>query len=137
VYEFLEAEFKNKKNMECHFKFIKNARIPVLKMELDTNKGKSSIDLIVNNILGIINSRFLSVYGSVKWVRELSLLIKIWAKNKELIKEETFSSYSFNLILIHYLIQVNKVNLIMDARVRDPYLSPHFTYKRKIRIEYE
>jgi DNA polymerase sigma len=73
--------------MECKFKFVKTARIPVLKMDVTTNKGSSSIDLIINNVLGIVNSKFLSVYGTVKWVRELSLLIKIWAKNKELIKE--------------------------------------------------
>lgn len=68
--------------MECKFRIVKTARIPVLKMEVSSNKGTSSIDLIINNVLGIVNSRFLSVYGSVKWVRELSLLIKIWAKNK-------------------------------------------------------
>lgn len=120
VYEFLEIEFKNKKNIECKFKMVRTARIPVLKMEVTSNRGTSSIDLIINNVLGVINSRFLSVYGSVKWVRELSLLIKVWAKNKELISEETFSSYSFNLILIHFLIQTKKIKLIMDARTRDP-----------------
>jgi DNA polymerase sigma len=89
-------------------------------MDVKSNRGTSSIDLIINNVLGVINSRFLSVYGSVKWVRELSLLIKVWAKNKELISEDTFSSYSFNLILIHFLIQTKKIKLIMDARTRDP-----------------
>lgn len=73
-------------------------------MSMKSNKGITSMDLIVNNILGVINSRFLSVYGSIRWVKQLGILIKLWGKKNELIKEEMFSSYSFNLLLIHFLI---------------------------------
>ena len=96
--------------------FIHNARIPLLKMKIYTNKGETSIDLIVNNILGVINSRFLAVYSQIKWIKHLGILVKLWAKKKKLVDEQKFSSYSMNLLLIHFLIQSNKINLIMDAR---------------------
>jgi DNA polymerase sigma len=136
--EFLLVEKRNNRGaISFEHELIKDASIPLIKMKVTSARGRSEIDLIINNVLGVINSRFLSVYGSVKWIRQLGLLIKIWGKKKELIKATMFSSYSFNLMLIHFLIQENKANLIMDARVRDPQRDPHFTYKRKKRSEIE
>ena len=84
--------------------FIHNARIPLIKLKLVKNKLETHFDIIVNNILGVINSKFMSVYGSVKWIRQLGILIKSWGKSKRLIYEQMFSSYSFNLLLLHFLI---------------------------------
>lgn len=107
----------------------------MLKITHTTNKGKADIDLIVNNILGVINSKFLSVYGSIQWIRHLGVLIKLWAKNKALIEEQKFSSYSFNLMLLHFLIETRRINLIMDARERNLDKSPFFEYRRKSKDE--
>lgn len=83
------------------------------------------IDIIVNNILGIINSKFLSVYASVKWIKTLGLLVKIWGKNQGLISKNYISSYGMILMLIHYLIKFKKAKPILDNRVitKD---KPHF-----------
>lgn len=99
------------------------------------NDTEVKVDLIVNNILGVINSKFLSVYAKVPWIKHLGILIKAWAKKKELIEENMFSSYSFNLMLIHFLYETDRINLILDARERHPEKTPHFLYKRKLKEE--
>ncbi len=75
------------------------------------------IDIIVNNILGIINSKFLSVYSSVKWIKNLGLLVKMWGKAYNLIGKNYLSSYAMILMLIHYLIKAKKAKPILDNRV--------------------
>ena len=94
------------------------------------------IDIIVNNILGIINSKFLSVYASVKWIKTLGLLVKLWGKNQGLISKNYISSYGMILMLIHYLIKVKKAKPILDNRVitKD---KPHLEYKRSKLTEIE
>ena len=87
------------------------------------------IDIIVNNILGIVNSKFLSVYAGVKWIRNLGILVKLWGKATNLIGKTVLSSYAMILMLIHYLIKSKKVNAILDARGRKPD-TPHFKFKR-------
>lgn len=79
----------------------------------------------MNNILGIINSKFLSVYASVKWIKNLGLLVKLWGKNQGLISKNYISSYGMILMLIHYLIKSKKAKPILDNRVitKD---KPHF-----------
>lgn len=96
---------------------MKGARVPCLKLKIPSkNDTIVEIDLIVNNILGVINSKFLSVYAKVPWVKHLGILIKLWAKKAGLIDEQLFSSYSFNLMLIHFLYETERIKLIMDAR---------------------
>lgn len=87
------------------------------------------IDIIVNNILGIINSKFLSVYASVRWIRNLGILVKLWGKAVNLIGKSALSSYAMILMLIHYLIKTKKAVAILDARGRKP-STPHFKFKR-------
>jgi DNA polymerase sigma len=87
------------------------------------------VDIIVNNILGVINSQFLKVYSSVRWVKNLGLLVKMWGKASGLIKKSMLSSYAMVLMLIHYLIHKNQVNALMDAREKDK-SKPHFHFKR-------
>lgn len=102
----------------------------MLKLTLLTTKGTTAIDLIVNNILGVINSKFLAVYGGIPWIRQLGVLIKLWAKKKDLVDEQKFSSYSFNLMLLHFLMETGRIKLIMDARERS-LETPHFYYQRR------
>lgn len=45
----------------------------------------ANFDIIVNNILGVINSKFLSVYSQVKWVKNLGVLIKTWGKKVKIV----------------------------------------------------
>lgn len=45
------------------------------------------------------------------------------------------SSYGLNLLLIHFLIETQRANLIINARDRDVNKDPHFIYKRKVRKE--
>jgi len=87
------------------------------------------VDIIVNNILGVINSQFLKVYSSVRWVKNLGLLVKMWGKASGLIKKSMLSSYAMILMLIHYLIHKNLVNPLIDAREQNKE-RPNFHFKR-------
>ena len=125
-------EERDKKSYEL--KYIQTARIPLIKLTLKEDKVKTHFDILANNILGVINSKFMSVYGQVPWLRQLVILVKMWAKHpsRNLIKETMFSSYSFSLLLLHFLIEKNKLQLIMDAREREE-SSPHFMFCRETR----
>lgn len=74
---------------------------------------------MVNNTLGVINSRFLSVYSQIGWVKQLGILVKLWAKRNQIITKELLSSYAIINMLIYFLIKKGYVNLIMDARRRN------------------
>ena len=87
------------------------------------------IDLIINNILGIINSKFLKVYAGVRWVKNLGILVKLWGKSVDLIAKNALSSYAMILMLIHFLIKTKAVKPILDARTRTND-EPHFKFKR-------
>ena len=71
----------------------------------------------------------MNVYASVRWVRNLGILVKQWGKSVALIDKKALSSYAMILMLIHYLIKAKYVKPILDARNRTPD-SPHFSYKR-------
>lgn len=88
------------------------------------------IDILVNNYLGVINSKFLSVYAGVRWVRNLGILVKLWGKKLMLINKDMFSSYSMVLMLIHFLLEKGKVKKILDNRIKSKD-RPHFVYKRE------
>ena len=134
LYKFIEAELKQKykeQGRKAYDIILRDsARIPLIKIDFKDRGGLDfHFDLIVNNILGVINSKFLSVYGNVPWIKKLGILIKMWGKANDLIGEIKFSSYSMNLLLIHFLIETRQINLIMDARSRQED-SPHFVYQR-------
>ena len=99
---------------------------------------ENHFDILVNNLLGVINSKFLSVYGQIGWLKQLVILIKMWGKHSDrnFINEHMFSSYSLNLLLFHFLIEKNKIQLIMDARERNQN-APHFMYRRQINDDEE
>lgn len=110
---------------------IRNAKTPLISIRIaETGKTEIKIDIIVNNVLGVINSRFLAVYAGVKWVKNLGILVKLWGKSVKLIDKSYFSSYAMILMLIHYLIKIKAVRPLLDARTRSKQ-SPHFTFKRR------
>ena len=115
---------------------ILSAKTPLITITIKEGQKEMKIDLIVNNILGVINSKFLRVYSSVLWVKNLGILVKLWGKSVGLIDKKNLSSYSVILMLIHYLIHCKAVKPILDARNRKAD-SPHFKFKRLKQNELE
>ncbi|EEZ98847.1 poly(A) RNA polymerase gld-2 homolog A [Tribolium castaneum] len=80
------------------------AKVPILKFK---NKETGfEIDLNCNNIVGIQNTRLLYCYAQLDWrVRPLVVMVKIWAQRNHIndAKNMTISSYSWTLMVIHYL----------------------------------
>lgn len=109
---------------------IRTANTPLISIKIGT-RGKSDIkiDIIINNVLGVINSKFLAVYSQVRWIKNLGLLLKMWAKNVNMIDKSNLSSYAIVLMMIHYLIVSKKVKPILDNRATNKE-TPHFVFKR-------
>lgn len=121
LHEFLRKEYKEdnrKGGRRIDMELILSAKTPLIAISIK-ERGESDIkvDIIINNILGIINSRFLKAYSGVRWVKNLGLLVKLWGKNCSLISKSNLSSYAMVLMLIHYLIRERKVQPLMDSRV--------------------
>jgi poly(A) RNA polymerase GLD2 len=80
------------------------AKVPILKFK---NKETGfEIDLNCNNVVGIQNTRLLYCYAQLDWrVRPLVVIVKIWAQANNIndAKNMTISSYSWTLMVIHYL----------------------------------
>lgn len=89
------------------------------------------LDILVNNICGVINSKYLRTYSDMnKSVKCLGILIKMWAKQAKLIAQNKLSSYSFMLMMIFYLIRKNIVpNILRPIRSSD-YQETPITVKR-------
>ncbi|XP_064608430.1 poly(A) RNA polymerase GLD2-B-like [Liolophura sinensis] len=89
--------------------FVKNlevipARVPILRFR--DKISDVECDLNVNNLVGIRNTHLLKHYALMDWrVRPLGLFIKYWARCQNIndARNMTISSYSFALMLIHYL----------------------------------
>lgn len=108
---------------------ISQAKTPLIQISIgERGRIDLKIDIIVNNILGVINSKFLSVYSQVRWIKNLGLLAKLWGKSKYLIGKNALSSYAMILMLIHYLIKSRRAKPIMDHRVTAN--KPYFDFKR-------
>lgn len=104
ILETVNGYLKSKLDTAYKLEYISNANVPVVK--IDKEKDGVKIDIIVNNLCGIINSRYLRVYSEMsKSVKYLGILIKLWAKKKGLISQKTLSSYSFILLMIYYLVK--------------------------------
>ena len=119
--DFLRKEYKDddrNAGRRMYIDPIIQAKTPLVAVKI-VNKGQSDIkiDIIINNILGVLNSRFLSVYSGVRWVKNLGLLVKMWAKKVALIEKNALSSYAMVLMLLHYLIKKKRVRPILDHRV--------------------
>lgn len=80
------------------------AKVPILKFR---NKETGfEIDLNCNNSVGIRNTHLLHTYALLDWrVRPLVVVVKLWAQANYIndAKNMTISSYSWALMVIHYL----------------------------------
>jgi DNA polymerase sigma len=85
---------------------LASARVPIVKfMDPASN---ISCDVCINNLLALSNSRLLADYTSLDArVRPLVLIVKYWAKRRQINKpyEGTISSYAFVLMVINFLQQ--------------------------------
>ncbi|CAG9772578.1 unnamed protein product [Ceutorhynchus assimilis] len=80
------------------------AKVPILKFR-EQSRG-FEVDLNCNNSVGIYNTHLLYCYARCDWrVRPLVIMIKIWAQANGIndAKNLTVSSYSWTLMVIHYL----------------------------------
>ncbi|KAJ8953350.1 hypothetical protein NQ314_007359 [Rhamnusium bicolor] len=80
------------------------AKVPILKFK-DKETG-FEIDLNCNNSVGIRNTHLLHCYAKLDWrVRPLVIVTKLWAQANHIndAKNMTISSYSWALMVIHYL----------------------------------
>jgi hypothetical protein len=134
LHEFLKKEYqegdRRSSGRRATPELILTAKTPLITITItEMGRKEIKIDIIVNNVLGVINSKFLRVYAGVRWVKNLGILVKLWGKEVGLISKGTLSSYAMILMLIHYLIKSKTVNAILDARGRSVD-SPHFNFKR-------
>jgi DNA polymerase sigma len=117
---FLSKKLDIKNKTYDNPNYVSNASVPVVKI---TRNSPLTIktDIIVNNVCGIINSRYLRVYSDMsKSVKYLGILLKLWAKKKGLIDQKMLSSYSFVLMMIYYLVKKGVVpNILRDVNTTD------------------
>lgn len=98
----LHEGIKSKFGDEFTLSKIESARVPILIVK----KGEIEINLSFNHLVVIHNSALLHAYNSISpKVRELVVLVKHWAKQRELNDslQGTLSSYSYVLLVISYL----------------------------------
>ena len=80
-------------------------KIPILKINCELG----DMDMAVNNVLGVANSKLLKVYSKITpKCSELGKLVKIWGKNHGLIGPSAMSSYGM-LLLVIYFLQLKKI----------------------------
>jgi len=83
---------------------IESARVPILKCKSKITNVE--IDISFNHEVVVLNSALLRAYSNMSpRVRQLVVLVKHWAKQRELndALQGTLSSYSYVLLVIHYL----------------------------------
>ena len=75
-------------------------RIPIITIEFNRDKNLK-VDISINNILGVINSKLLLAYAKIdSRIQNLGILLKLWKKAKEI---EKITSYALILMMINYL----------------------------------
>ncbi|KAB0802132.1 hypothetical protein PPYR_04318 [Photinus pyralis] len=80
------------------------AKVPILKFR--TSEHGFEVDLNCNNTVGIRNTHLLHCYTQLDWrVRPLIIIVKLWAQANGIndAKTMTISSYSYALMVIHFL----------------------------------
>lgn len=80
------------------------AKVPILKFR--DPKRSLEVDLNCNNYVGIRNTHLLYCYSQADWrLKPLVLVVKLWAHYHGIndAKNMTISSYSFVLMVIHFL----------------------------------
>lgn len=81
-------------------------RVKILQVKLPVGGFDVSVDLSINNAIAVRNSRLIAEYIRIyPQFRPLCLLVKHWAKRKGIVGaiNKYLSSYSFTVILIHFL----------------------------------
>ncbi len=131
--EFLKIEFAEHDKKTGRTTRVQkiDASTSLVEVEIqgDRRQAKFKIDILVNNMLGVINSRFLSVYAQVPWIKQLGILYKLWSKTNGLVDKTLLSSYSIILMMINFLIKKKYVNLTYDANKRSQ-ATPNINFKR-------
>lgn len=82
---------------------IWTARVPILKLRFD---GKLDVDLSCHNTEALPNTRLLRAYAELSpVVRELGLMVKLWAKQEGVsgARQGYLSSYALTLMALYYL----------------------------------
>jgi DNA polymerase sigma len=101
--------------------FIEHARVPFINMK-DTRTGEE-VDLIVNNIPGLLNSCLIRIYNLVsRKITVLGVLVKEWAKVNGLVSNSRLSSYAFYLIMFHFLIEKGYTQSLLPPEERSTIL---------------
>ncbi|GIY78869.1 poly(A) RNA polymerase gld-2 homolog A [Caerostris darwini] len=98
------VKFLFKKYRFLHDIQVIYAKVPILKF-VDLESG-IEVDLNINNTVGIRNTQLLTSYSRIdKRLPPLVVLVKIWARCHDIndAKNNSLSSYSIVLMVIHYL----------------------------------
>ena len=101
IYKKIAPRFQNKDLISITHDRI---RIPLIRYNLPIK-----VDILCNNVLGILNTRLLNIYSEINpIVKELVLAVKAWGKKIKLIDEMTLPSYGIVLMCIYFL-QLKKI----------------------------
>lgn len=83
---------------------VAHAKIPVIKLVHATSGLK--VDISIENTIAIENTRLMALYMNLDArIKPLAFALKVWCKSRAIShpEEGTLSSYSWTLMLIHYL----------------------------------
>jgi poly(A) RNA polymerase GLD2 len=89
-----------------HEQKLIHAKVPILRVQFEQPYHDIQIDLNANNPVGIRNTRLLRYYAELDpRVKPLVLVVKEWARGQDIndASRSTLSSYSLELMVIHYL----------------------------------
>lgn len=104
---------------------IAHAKIPVVKL-VHTDSGLP-VDISIENTIAIENTRLIKLYMDLDArVKPLAFAIKVWCKSRAIShpEEGSLSSYSWTLMLIHYLQRTDPPvlpNLQQDKDTLEPF----------------
>ncbi|KAM3127784.1 hypothetical protein pb186bvf_020113 [Paramecium bursaria] len=134
--------FKNLREItenQCKIVFIRDARVPFITISY---KGQD-VDIIMNNLLGIINTKLLKSYSLLhEKVKAGGILLKLWGKKNKVIDKPLISSYALILMWLCFLqrkydlpdLQDQKYISTLDYKSEDDYM---LTVRRKVREDDE
>lgn len=91
-------------NWTKNVSIIAHAKIPVVKMT--HIKSGLPVDVSIENTIAIENTRLIGLYMDLdSRVKPLAFALKVWCKSRAIShpRDGTLSSYSYTLMLIHYL----------------------------------
>ena len=100
---------------------IETARVPILVCK----RGPVEVNISFNHRVVIANSALLAAYGSISpKVRELVVLVKHWAKQREVNDslQGTLSSYAYVLLVVEFL---QSFNLLPNLQAPPAEVIPH------------